>query len=119
MDAFYTFNQRFAKVRSARIQKALRGTAGSQLASELVDIPEKEGSLPVKKPRKRKGKQVDSPDTNTSEVLMENVSEPGKGLEKGRRSGRGKVRQTKDVGTSMNEKALEGSIIVETPGILT
>ncbi|KAI5072426.1 hypothetical protein GOP47_0012532 [Adiantum capillus-veneris] len=38
LEAFYSFNQRFAKIRSKRIQKAVsRGTG--RLSSELVDFP--------------------------------------------------------------------------------
>ncbi|XP_050225185.1 DNA repair protein UVH3 isoform X3 [Mercurialis annua] len=47
LEAFYTFNERFAKIRSKRIEKALKGIKGNQ-CSELMDddvkknTPEKE-----------------------------------------------------------------------------
>lgn len=39
LEAFYTFNQRFAKIRSKRIQKAVKHITGN-ISSELVDFPE-------------------------------------------------------------------------------
>ncbi|KAB2075656.1 hypothetical protein ES319_A07G237200v1 [Gossypium barbadense] len=36
MEAFYTFNERFAKIRSKRIKKAVKGITGNQ-SSELID----------------------------------------------------------------------------------
>ena len=39
LEAFYSFNQRFAKIRSKRIQKAVTRITG-HMSSELMDIPE-------------------------------------------------------------------------------
>ncbi|KAH7300955.1 hypothetical protein KP509_23G005600 [Ceratopteris richardii] len=43
LEAFYSFNERFAKIRSKRIQKAVTRKTG-QLPSELVDFPVPENS---------------------------------------------------------------------------
>lgn len=51
LEAFYTFNERFAKIKSKRVKKALKGIAGDK-SSELVDgMPQQSGSG-----KKRKGK---------------------------------------------------------------
>lgn len=88
IDAFYSFNQRFAKVRSARIQKALQGTKGRQLSNELLDVTSEGGSPPAKKPKKKSSKEATSAGTKSSELLVEDGGDP-KG-EKG--SGRGTIR---------------------------
>ncbi|PIA62144.1 hypothetical protein AQUCO_00200266v1 [Aquilegia coerulea] len=46
LEAFYTFNERFAKIRSQRIKKAVKGITGKK-SSELMDI------LPNKNSKKR------------------------------------------------------------------
>ncbi|RWW76607.1 hypothetical protein BHE74_00015295, partial [Ensete ventricosum] len=48
LEAFYTFNERFAKVRSQRIKKALKGITGT-LSSDLTDELVKEGPSSRKK----------------------------------------------------------------------
>ncbi|KAF6175950.1 hypothetical protein GIB67_003438 [Kingdonia uniflora] len=48
LEAFYTFNERFAKVRSQRIKKAVKGIRGSR-SSELVDVLPQEASKARKK----------------------------------------------------------------------
>ncbi|XP_077214440.1 5'-3' exonuclease family protein isoform X5 [Tasmannia lanceolata] len=40
LEAFYTFNERFAKIRSQRIKKAVKGITGNQ-SSELIDLEQK------------------------------------------------------------------------------
>ena len=50
LEAFYTFNERFAKIRSKRIKKAVKGITGNQ-ASELMDDPLQEVSKSRKKRR--------------------------------------------------------------------
>lgn len=66
LEAFYTFNQRFAKVRSKRIQKALTGITGKS-NSEIMDLP----LSPPKAVTTRKGKagrkHVEAPN-----VIVEN-----------------------------------------------
>ena len=50
LEAFYTFNERFAKIRSKRIKKAVKGITGNQ-TSELMDDPLQEVSKSRKKRR--------------------------------------------------------------------
>lgn len=52
LEAFYTFNERFAKIRSQRIKKAVKGITGNQ-ASELMDHPSQVGSESRKKRKVR------------------------------------------------------------------
>ena len=63
MDSFLSFSQRFAKIKSARLQKALAGTPAGQRGSALLSAdlaataPEGDEEQPnAKKPRKRKAK---------------------------------------------------------------
>ncbi|KAA3459375.1 DNA repair protein UVH3 isoform X3 [Gossypium australe] len=49
MEAFYTFNERFAKIRSKRIKKAVKGITGNQ-SSELID----DGMQQVSKSKKKR-----------------------------------------------------------------
>ncbi|XP_068642422.1 DNA repair protein UVH3 isoform X2 [Aristolochia californica] len=51
LEAFYTFNERFAKIRSQRIKKAVKGITGSQSSDLMMDVLEKENSKRVKKGR--------------------------------------------------------------------
>ncbi|RWR77112.1 XPG/Rad2 endonuclease [Cinnamomum micranthum f. kanehirae] len=51
LEAFYTFNERFAKIRSQRIKKAVKGITGNR-ASELMDHPSQVG------PESRKKRKV-------------------------------------------------------------
>jgi DNA excision repair protein ERCC-5 len=91
LEAFYSFNQRFAKVRSTRIQKALRGTSG-QLSEELTHIPlSQDDSPPVKKLRK-KSKESDLT-ANISEVTVDEEIDPmiGKGISANASRGRGRT----------------------------
>ncbi|KAM5581598.1 DNA repair protein UVH3 [Rosa sericea] len=48
LEAFYTFNERFAKIRSKRIKKAVKGITGDQ-PSELMNAASQEGSNSRKK----------------------------------------------------------------------
>lgn len=50
LEAFYTFNERFAKIRSKRIKKAVKGITGNQ-TSELMEHPLQEVSRSRKKRR--------------------------------------------------------------------
>ncbi|KAG1331724.1 DNA repair protein UVH3 [Cocos nucifera] len=50
LEAFYTFNERFAKIRSQRIKKALKGITGT-CSSDLTDDHVQEGSSSRKKGR--------------------------------------------------------------------
>eukprot|EP01018_Ginkgo_biloba_P014778 Gb_23486 [translate_table: standard] len=53
LEAFYSFNERFAKIRSRRIQKAVTGITG-QRSSEVMDLSPHLMSTPQKKSRKNK-----------------------------------------------------------------
>lgn len=55
LEAFYTFNERFAKIRSKRIKKAVKGITGSQ-TSELLDDAVQEGSKRGKRSRESPSK---------------------------------------------------------------
>ncbi|KAJ0841127.1 putative exodeoxyribonuclease I [Helianthus annuus] len=59
LEAFYTFNERFAKIRSKRISKAVKGMAGSK-SSELMDYNEQ--LSPSNGNKKKKGKREDKND---------------------------------------------------------
>ncbi|KAJ4960439.1 hypothetical protein NE237_020349 [Protea cynaroides] len=50
LEAFYSFNERFAKIRSKRIKKALKGITGNQSSGLTTDLPE-ESSKASKKRR--------------------------------------------------------------------
>ncbi|WCJ20931.1 DNA repair protein UVH3 [Euphorbia peplus] len=54
LEAFYTFNERFAKIRSSRIKKAVKGITGNQ-SSVLMDDAVKESSRSRKKKTIRPG----------------------------------------------------------------
>lgn len=56
LEAFYTFNERFAKIRSKRIKKAVKGITGSQ-SSGLLDDSVQDGSKIGKKIRENPSKQ--------------------------------------------------------------
>ena len=59
LEAFYSFNERFAKIRSKRIKKALKGITGYQ-SSELMDDDVKEFSKGIKKRTTRPSESSDS-----------------------------------------------------------
>lgn len=65
MEAFYSFNERFAKIRSKRIKKAVRGIAGTQ-ALELMDDSKQE--VPGGR-KKRKVSSVENGDNKTGKLL--------------------------------------------------
>ncbi|XP_042502113.1 DNA repair protein UVH3 isoform X2 [Macadamia integrifolia] len=50
LEAFYSFNERFAKIRSKRIKKAVKGITGNQASGFVDDLPE-ESSKAAKKRR--------------------------------------------------------------------
>lgn len=66
LEAFYTFNERFAKIRSKRIKKAVKGIAGTQ-SSELVD----DAAQKVSRSRKKRTTSTDEAGNNKSEKLSE------------------------------------------------
>jgi hypothetical protein len=65
LEAFYTFNERFAKIRSKRINKAVKGITGNQ-TSELMDDPLQEVS---KSRKKRRVSPVDNKSEKPSKKL--------------------------------------------------
>ncbi|CAH8349286.1 unnamed protein product [Eruca vesicaria subsp. sativa] len=73
MEAFYSFSERFAKIRSKRIKKAVKGIGGG-LSSEVVDHALHEG------PRKGNKKRLSPHETedNTSEKDLSKTGEKEK-----------------------------------------
>ncbi|KAL5974329.1 hypothetical protein ACLOJK_030993 [Asimina triloba] len=69
LEAFYTFNERFAKIRSKRIKKAVKGIAGNR-ASELMDGLPQEGA----KSRKKRRVSPIQTEQGTSSHGMENTA---------------------------------------------
>ncbi|KAG7632849.1 Helix-hairpin-helix motif class 2 [Arabidopsis suecica] len=106
IEAFYSFNERFAKIRSKRINKAVKGIGGG-LSSEVTDHTLQEG------PRKRNKKRVtphETEDNNTSDkdtpIANEKVKNKRKRVEKpsssrgrgrAQKRGRGRGRVQKDL----------------------
>ena len=77
LEAFYTFNERFAKIRSKRIKKAVKGITGNQ-ASELMDDPLQEVSKSRKKrrvsPAEPGDKNFEKPSKKIKESDVQNQS---------------------------------------------
>lgn len=103
MEAFYSFSERFAKIRSKRIKKAVKGIGGG-LSSEVVDHTLQEG------PRKGNKKSLSPHETedNTSEKDSSKTDEKeknkrnrtekpsssrGRAQKRGRGRGRGRGRK--------------------------
>ncbi|XVE67972.1 hypothetical protein DITRI_Ditri09bG0030800 [Diplodiscus trichospermus] len=84
LEAFYTFNERFAKIRSKRIKKAVKGITGNQ-SSELTDDPVQQVS---KSKKKRRGSPVQSEDNKSGEPSNKN----------------------EDIGSQRQRKSLEKSV---------
>lgn len=78
LEAFYSFNERFAKIRSRRIQKAVTGITGRR-SSETMDLPPHLTST-QKRSRKRKensisdGNVQDIPDQTMGDARNERMS---------------------------------------------
>ncbi|KAL7612604.1 hypothetical protein Lser_V15G07736 [Lactuca serriola] len=68
LEAFYTFNERFAKIRSKRISKAVKGIAGSK-ASKLID--ENEEDKPNRKKRKKVKLEEGKNDIETEQLIIQ------------------------------------------------
>ncbi|KAK9271977.1 hypothetical protein L1049_002344 [Liquidambar formosana] len=62
LEAFYTFNERFAKIRSKRIKKAVKGITGSR-SSELMDDAMQEVS------KSRKKRRISPSESGSEKVL--------------------------------------------------
>ncbi|KAJ3676310.1 hypothetical protein LUZ60_003722 [Juncus effusus] len=67
LEAFYTFNERFAKIRSQRIKKAIKGITGN-IIPDLED-PQKD---------KNEGESSSHGRTKTKKKVQKNVSQKGK-----------------------------------------
>eukprot|EP00850_Spirogloea_muscicola_P023889 SM000401S15614 [mRNA] locus=s401:41224:47918:- [translate_table: standard] len=63
LEAFYTFNQRFAKIRSKRIQKAVTRITGKR-SEELMDLPHHL----ISDPPQKKAKKVTGAATHLTEI---------------------------------------------------
>lgn len=103
MEAFYSFSERFAKIRSKRIKKAVKGIGGG-LSSEVVDHTLQEG--PRKGNKKRLSphetedntSEKDSSKTDEKEKNKRNRTEKpsssrGRAQKRGRGRGRGRGRK--------------------------
>lgn len=66
LEAFYTFNERFAKIRSKRIKKAVKGIAGNQSSESVDDAAQK-----VPRSRKKRTTSTDEAGNNKSVKLSE------------------------------------------------
>ena len=89
MEAFYTFNERFAKIRSQRIKRAVKGITGKS-SEDLMNDLEEGTKLKGKKRRK-----------SSSEVLEEENLE----LKCMQKSGRGRGRRGR--GAARGRKSIE------------
>lgn len=70
LEAFYTFNERFAKIRSKRINKAVKGITGDQ-SSELMG----EAARDISKSRKKRRSRPEEPGDDQKEKLSEGTEE--------------------------------------------
>ncbi|XP_010502808.1 PREDICTED: DNA repair protein UVH3 isoform X2 [Camelina sativa] len=124
IEAFYSFNERFAKIRSKRINKAVKGIGGG-LSSEGADHTLQEG------PRKRNKKRVapqETKDNNTSDKdspkANEKVKNKRKCVEKpctsrgrgrAQKRGRGRGRVQKDLFELSDGTSDDDDKVVELP----
>ena len=67
LEAFYTFNERFAKIRSKRIKKAVKGITRSQ-TSELLDDAVQEGSESGKRSKESPSKLANKQEIPKNEI---------------------------------------------------
>ncbi|XP_078435659.1 5'-3' exonuclease family protein [Wolffia australiana] len=67
LEAFYTFNERFAKIRSKRIKKAVKGITGKN-SEELVEGEKEEGESMEKKKKQRATASEYEPKRRRSDV---------------------------------------------------
>ncbi|KAK8717056.1 hypothetical protein V6N13_044337 [Hibiscus sabdariffa] len=97
MEAFYTFNERFAKIRSKRIKKAVKGITGNQ-SLELIDDGMQQGS---KSRKKRRVSPVQSGENKAGETsnMKTDISQcQSKSMEKSvPKTSRKRQRSAKDV----------------------
>lgn len=100
MEAFYSFNERFAKIRSKRIKKAVKGIGGG-LSSEVIDHNLQDGPRNGKKKRLAPHETEDNTsekDSNKADEKEKNKRKPsssrgrGRAQKRGRGTGRGRGR---------------------------
>ncbi|RZC79754.1 hypothetical protein C5167_042331 [Papaver somniferum] len=112
LEAFYTFNERFAKIRSKRIKKAVKGISGNRSSELIEELPPEAAdasySVPgtktktaeksnSKKSRKRNEIEpmpsvVENFDTPIPNVSRDSTKKESSGNARGRGRGRGKGR---------------------------
>lgn len=88
LEAFYTFNEKFAKIRSKRIKNAVKGMSGMQ-SSELMDDVAKDNA---RNKKKRTG--------SAGELLQHKLAKPSNGTDEASpgRSTQGQTRKRKASG---------------------
>lgn len=102
MEAFYSFSERFAKIRSKRIKKAVKGIGGG-LSSEVIDHPLQEGPSNGNKKRlaphetedntsDKDSNKADEKEKSKRNRLEKPSSSRGRGRAQKRGRGRGKGR---------------------------
>ncbi|XP_057816158.2 DNA repair protein UVH3 isoform X2 [Cryptomeria japonica] len=107
LEAFYSFNERFAKIRSRRIQKAVTGITGRRSA-DLMDLPPHLESTPQKRPRKKKVNDIRT-DHNIAEENMVDVTN---------NTIRSDVQNSGSAGNGneVSKKAADSTVKLSTPG---
>lgn len=111
MEAFYTFNERFAKIRSQRIKKAVKGITGNQ-ASELMDDTSQVDS----ETRKKRKISPSATESNISEKPSDGMNDGNAGNET-TASGKTTQRRPKKRGTENQFKESEvGQSFVQKAG---
>lgn len=95
LEAFYTFNERFAKIRSKRISKAVKGIAGGK-SSELLDHNEVHPSSGKKRKNIKHGEVKDESTANensesSTQEVHQKITKKGSSVRGGGR-GRGRGR---------------------------
>ncbi|KAK1410132.1 hypothetical protein QVD17_36665 [Tagetes erecta] len=102
LEAFYTFNERFAKIRSKRISKAVKGMAGSK-SSELMDCSEQLHSSSGNK-RKKVKHDIDIHDVESQQPTEKLKSSIQEGDDKNTKKGSSVRRTGKSVGRGKRKK---------------
>lgn len=75
LEAFYTFNERFAKIRSKRIEKAVKGITGSKSSAATDETSQKStkrGKKRKTKPQEDEGNQLEADSTAVDGVATSN-----------------------------------------------
>ncbi|XP_043723795.1 DNA repair protein UVH3 isoform X2 [Telopea speciosissima] len=64
LEAFYSFNERFAKIRSKRIKKAVKGITGNKASGLVDDLPEKSSKAAKKRRVNPSGPNENEPENS-------------------------------------------------------